>query len=62
MKGMSYREPLADMESDGVYFNELLIVRDVPDIDVGDICGYSGLPSVKSYVEEEKDEIILGHS
>ena len=45
---MSYR-PLADMESNGVYFDkdELLLVGDES------LCQYSGLPSVKTYEDEE---------
>ena len=55
MKGQSYR-PLSDMESNGVYFDkdEILLVDDE------NICQYSGLPSLITYVEEE--DIIIGHS
>jgi len=42
MTGMAYR-PLADMESNGVYFDR------PEDDEVFEICQYSGLPSVKSY-------------
>ncbi len=42
MIGMAYR-PLADMESNGVYFDR------PEDQEVFEICQYSGLPSVKSY-------------
>ena len=58
MKGISYR-PLSDMHSDGVYFDkdELLLIADES------LCQYSGLPSVQSYVEEERDEeVVIGHS
>jgi hypothetical protein len=60
MKGISYR-PLSDMHTDGVYFDkdELLQLGDES------LCQYSGLPSVQSYVEEEKKEeyyLELGHS
>ena len=56
---MAYR-PLADMESNGVYFDE----EYEKTILENNLCQYSGLPSVSSYLEneEEKDEIILGHS
>ena len=54
--GMSYR-PLADMESNGVYFDidELLLVGDES------ICQYTGLPSVKTYVEDN-NHVEIGHS
>jgi len=54
--GMSYR-PLADMESNGVYFDidELLLVGDE------NICQYTGLPSVSSYVEQH-EHVVIGHS
>ncbi len=59
MKGISYR-PLADMHTDGVYFDkdEMLLVGDET------ICQYSGLPSVQSYVivKEEEEEMVIGHS
>lgn len=59
MKGISYR-PLADMHTDGVYFDkdEMLLVGDES------LCQYSGLPSVQSYVEEGKkdEEFVIGHS
>lgn len=60
MKGISYR-PLADMHTDGVYFDkdEMLMVGDET------ICQYSGLPSVQSYVivkKEEEEEMVIGHS
>lgn len=60
MKGISYR-PLADMHTDGVYFDkdEMLLVGDET------ICQYSGLPSVQSYAivkEEEEEEMVIGHS
>ena len=42
MTGMAYR-PLADMESNGVYFDR------PEDQEVFEICQYSGLPSVKNY-------------
>lgn len=50
MKGISYR-PLSDMHTDGVYFDkdELLLLGDES------LCQYSGLSSVQSYVEEEKE-------
>ena len=59
MMGMAYR-PLADMESNGVYFDE----EYEKTILENTLCQYSGLPSISSYLEneEEKDEIILGHS
>jgi len=59
MMGMAYR-PLADMESNGVYFDE----EYEKTILENNLCQYSGLPSISSYLEnkEEKDEIILGHS
>ena len=55
MKGQSYR-PLADMHSDGVYFNEESVEMELLLL-VGDesLCQYSGLPSVKTY--EEKAEL-----
>jgi len=55
---MSYR-PLADMESNGVYFDEkdLLLVGDD-----SLFCNYSGLPSVKSYENDEDEEFSVGHS
>ena len=55
-EGMSYR-PLADMESNGVYFDidELLLVGDES------ICQYTGLPSVKTYVEDN-NHVEIGHS
>ena len=46
---MSYR-PLADMESNGVYF-------DRPEDQEIEICQYSGLPSVKSYTEPIANEV-----
>lgn len=48
MKGISYR-PLADMHTDGVYFDrdEMLLVGDES------LCQYSGLPSVQSYVNKD---------
>jgi hypothetical protein len=49
MIGMSYR-PLADMESNGVYF-------DRPEDQEIEICQYSGLPSVKSYTEPIANEV-----
>lgn len=54
--GMSYR-PLADMESNGVYFDidELLLVGDES------ICQYTGLPSVSTYVEDY-EHVAIGHS
>jgi hypothetical protein len=57
MTGISYR-PLSDMHSDGVYFDkdELLILGDES------MCQYSGLPSVQSYVKEEEEEVVIGHS
>ena len=57
MKGISYR-PLADMHSDGVYFDmeeQRLIVEET-------ICAYSGLPSVSSYEEQIEQEPVIGHS
>ncbi len=55
-EGIAYR-PLADMETNGVYFDrdELLLIGDES------LCQYSGLPSVKSYMEEEREEF-MGHS
>jgi hypothetical protein len=55
-EGIAYR-PLSDMESNGVYFDkdELLLVGDES------LCQYSGLPSVQSYMEEER-EVFMGHS
>jgi hypothetical protein len=41
--------PLSDMDSGGVYFEE-------------EVCQYSGLPSVTTYIEKEEDEIILDHT
>ena len=58
MKGISYR-PLADMHSDGVYFDkdELLLLGDES------MCQYSGLPSVQSYIiVKEEEEEVIGHS
>ncbi len=50
--------PLADMETNGVYFDkdELLLLGD------DSLCQYSGLPSVKSYEEKEEEEYVVGHS
>ena len=50
--------PLADMETNGVYFDkdELLLLGD------DSLCQYSGLPSVKSYEEKEEEEYAVGHS
>ena len=55
-EGIAYR-PLSDMESNGVYFDkdELLLLGDES------LCQYSGLPSVQSYMEEEREEF-MGHS
>ena len=59
MKGISYR-PLADMETDGVYFNPdyrmELTEEKISEEDVSEeeICQYSGLRSMKSY-ELERD-------
>jgi hypothetical protein len=55
-EGIAYR-PLSDMESNGVYFDkdELLLVGD------DSLCQYSGLPSVSSYVEEDR-EVFMGIS
>lgn len=55
-EGIAYR-PLSDMEMNGVYFDkdELLLVGD------DSLCQYSGLPSVSSYVEEDK-EVFMGIS
>jgi hypothetical protein len=55
-EGIAYR-PLSDMESNGVYFDkdELLLIGDES------LCQYSGLPSVQSYMEEER-EVFMGHS
>lgn len=52
--GMSWR-PLADMESDGIRFtDEQKIVLN--EIREESICSYSGLPSLKSYINEtDKD-------
>ncbi len=58
MKGISYR-PLADMHTDGVYFDkdEKVVVED------NTICQYSGLPSVTSYEKKEKvEEVVIGNS
>lgn len=60
MKGISYR-PLADMHTDGVYFDrdEQLLVGDES------ICQYSGLPSVTSYEKKEEEvneDFVIGHS
>lgn len=52
--GMSYR-PLADMESNGVYFDRKEDLVDVPP----SICEYSGLLSVASY---DEDDYAVGHS
>lgn len=55
MKGISYRS-LADMHTDGVYFDkdEKVVVED------NTICQYSGLPSVTSYEKKEKvDEEVV---
>lgn len=55
-EGMSHR-PLADMESNGVYFDidELLLLGDES------ICQYTGLPSVSTYMEEH-EHVAIGHS
>lgn len=52
-QGIAYR-PLADMETNGIYFER----------DEVEICEYSGLPSVKSYEKEEEkeEEHVVGHS
>lgn len=57
MKGISFR-PLSDMHTDGVYFDkdELLVLGDES------LCQYSGLPSVLSYVKEEEEDVVIGHS
>lgn len=55
-EGIAYR-PLSDMESNGVYFERL---EEQPVTKETEICEYSGLPSVKSYQDEEI--IQLGHS
>lgn len=52
---------IADMESEGVYFpqdvkEEMKKQRDELH------CEYSGLPSVLSYSEEEKEDYLIGHS
>ena len=49
--GMSYR-PLADMESNGVYFDREETIEVV--VSPALICEYSGLPSVESYVNDEE--------
>lgn len=58
MKVSITNRPLADMESNGVYFDkdELLLVGDESP------CQYSGLPSVKTYEEVENQDFTLGHS
>jgi len=48
--------PLADMESDGVYFPETVKEK----LEQGrekDVCHYSGLPSVWSYSDERISEV-----
>lgn len=64
MKGISYR-PLADMHTDGVYFDkdEMLLVGDET------ICQYSGLPSISTFIDNAIDagepiqeELVIGHS
>jgi hypothetical protein len=48
--------PLADMESDGVYFPETVKEK----LERGrekDVCYYSGLPSVWSYSDERISEV-----
>jgi hypothetical protein len=57
MKDNMSNRPLADMESNGVYFDidELLLVGDES------ICQYTGLPSVSSYVGKH-EHVVIGHS
>lgn len=53
MKGISYR-PLSDMESNGVYFEFIETKEDVK----VEICEYSGLPSVESYMIKRGEEAL----
>jgi hypothetical protein len=51
MKNYMSNRPLADMESDGVYFPEK--EKEIEEKEeVLDICHYSGLPSLSSYLEK----------
>lgn len=56
MKSITNR-PLADMESDGVYFPEIVKEKIAEDKE-RNFCHYSGLPSVWSYSDETSKEII----
>jgi hypothetical protein len=51
-QGIAHR-PLADMESNGVYFDQDLMDAK----EEIEICEYSGLPSVRSYEEVEKNTL-----
>lgn len=51
MKESILYRPMADMETDGVYFSEE-VKKELDKRKVESICEYSGLPSVLSYVEE----------
>lgn len=52
---MCYR-PLSDMESNSVYFDRAEDLLDA----LPQLCEYSGLPSVASYIVNE--ECVVGHS
>jgi hypothetical protein len=55
MKTKITHRPLSDMESDGVYFSEVVKKRIIEDR-VRNLCHYSGLPSVWSYSDENPKE------
>jgi len=54
---------MADMESDGNYFPDE-VKEEMKKQREELYCEYSGLPSVKTYSdkEEDKDEVLIGHS
>lgn len=58
MKESILYRPLADMETDGVYFSEE-VKLELEKRKVDSVCEYSGLPSVLTYMEEEYHQ---GHS
>jgi hypothetical protein len=51
MKHYMLHRPLADMESDGVYFPEFAKQQLIDDREK-EVCQYSGLPSVMTYVDD----------
>lgn len=61
MKGIAYR-PLADMHTDGVYFEETDRIP-VDLTPIPEICEYSGLPAPSSYATPlEEEQLPLGHA